>query len=584
MPVPQNAVDAARKYFEQHFRKQAHRIVRTESDKHPKEGHPIHLFIAVGSEGSNAAPVELVLDDEGRVIELANERKSLFIPHVDPVPPHIADAVKVTVEPAVNNLRLGECDTASETITVTIPPSAAVAPADIYFLADNTGSMGNAINAVQLGASNIFTALNGFSGLQFGVGEYQDFDNAGDTSLAFQNRQSITNNQIAVTAALNSWTAIPGAGGDGPEAQLYALDQVAGSPTINWRPGVKRIVVWFGDAPGHDPICKAASGLGYDITEASVTSKLQGSGSEITILALSLNTGDYPLLGLNDDPTNLKGGTLNAAYAACGAPGGTPGQATRIAAATDGIVVNSVDASTIVATIIAQLKALLTINNVHLQPVGAIAPFVTSITPPSYGPLPGDQLNVLKFDVTFSGDVEDCATRDRMFTGAIDVVVDGNDVAAKPTHITVPACKYTYAVKFVCGTQTDCGCECGPVRPGNYTTEINILNSKCKEANVVKRFVPLVFAGAITGREPAIAMARATEKIVLPSGTATMDDCCRIAELLYGGVPRSAMPLTVGFLEIISDQELHVTAVYTASDLHGHGLSFDVQTVPGKLT
>ncbi len=39
-----------------------------------------------------------------------------------------------------------------------------------------------------------------------------------------------------------------------------------------------------------------------------------------------------------------------------------------------------------------------------------------------------------------------------------------------------------------------------------------------------------------------------------------MDDCCRIAELLYGGVPGSSIPLTVGFLEIISDQELHVTA------------------------
>ena len=72
--------------------------------------------------------------------------------------------------------------------------------------------------------------------------------------------------------------------------------------------------------------------------------------------------------------------------------------------------------------------------------------------------------------------------------------------------------------------------------------------------------------------------------MVLPSGAATMDDCCRIAELLYGGVPATAMPLTVGFLEIVSDQELHVTAVYTASDSEGRGLSFNVLTVPGKLT
>lgn len=579
MPVPIKAVEAAQKYFAHHFGKQAHTIVTQESARHPKGGHPIHIFVAVRSNGGNAPAVELVLDDEGCVVELANVRKGLPIPHVDPVPPHVVDAVTVTVQPAVNKLRLGECDTVRETITVTIPPSAAVAPADIYFLADNTGSMTPAISAVQSGASAIFAALSAMPGLQFGVGEYRDFENAGDQSLAFQNLQSITASQAAVTAALNTWTA--SGGGDGPEAQLYGLDQVAGSPAINWRPGVKHIVVWFGDAPGHDPICTAASGLGYAITEASVTSKLVAG--QITVLALALNDGSGYPNGLNDDPTNLLG-PINAAYTGCGAPGGTPGQATRIAAATGGIVVNNVDPATIVATIIAELKALLTINNVHLQPVGAIAPFVTSITPPSYGPLPGDQLNVLQFDVTFSGDVEDCATRDRIFTGAIDVVVDGSVVAAKPTRITVPACKYTYAVKFVCGTQSECGCACGSVRPGTYATEINILNPKCKEAIVVKRFVPLVFAGAVTGREPAIAKVRATERIVLPSGAATMDDCCRIAELLYGGVPGSAMPLTIGFLEIVSDQELHVTAVYTASDLQGHGLSFDVQTVPGKLT
>jgi hypothetical protein len=247
-------------------------------------------------------------------------------------------------------------------------------------------------------------------------------------------------------------------------------------------------------------------------------------------------------------------------------------------------VVNGIDPSSVVNAIITQLQNLLTINNVHLQPTGAIAPFVTSITPPSYGPLPGNVQHVLTFDVTFSGAVEDCATRDRVFTGDIDVVVDGSVAAQKPTRITVPACKHTYAVKFVCGVQTDCGCACGPVRPGIYATEINILNPKCNEAKIVKRFVPLVFAGAVTGREPAVATAKATETMFLPSGGATMDDCCRIAQALYGAVPGTAMPLTIGYLEIISDQDLHVTALYTASDAEGRGLSVDVVTVPGKLT
>jgi hypothetical protein len=578
MPAPNNVTEAARKHFTEHYGREAYVVVRTASDRHPKDERPIYHFMAVRKERSNDQPHELILDENGQHVPIGNERRRMFAPDVEPVPPHIIDAVSVKVSPSVNNLRLGECDTFKETITVTIPPSAAVAPADIYFLADNTGSMGSVITAVQSGVNAILnpvTGLGAFPNLQFGVGEYQDFVNVGD--IAFKNLQSITNSIPLVTAAIGTWTAV--GGGDTPEAQLFALDQVASLPAIGWRPGVAHIVVWLGDAPGHDPICAAASGLGYGITEASVTAKLIGA-LNVTILAVSVLDPVGDPAGLNGDPT----ASFNAAYTACGKPGGTPGQATRIAAATGGIVVNGVDPSLVVSTIINQLKALLKINNVHLQPVGAIAPFVTSITPSSYGPLPADQLNVLTFDVTFSGDVEDCATRDRVFNGAIDVVVDGQVVAAKPTHITVPACKYTYAVKFVCGTQTDCGCACGPLRPGTYATEINILNPKCKEATIVKRVVPLVFAGAVTGREPAIAKARVTDRVVLPSGAATMDDCCRIAELLYGGVPGSGMPLTVGFLEIISDQELHVTAVYTASDPHGNGLSFDVQTVPGKLT
>jgi hypothetical protein len=573
MPATPEANEAAQRHFRHHFGHREHRIISTETDRHPADGRPIHCFLAVTLEEPNAPPVGVILDDAGNVIELGVERRRLFRSHIEPVPHHVTSAKAVTVDPPANNLRLGECDTLRETITVTIPPEAGVVPADIYFLADNTGSMGSTIMAVQTGASAILGPLSSNPGLQFGVGEYQDFMNVGD--IAFQNLQPITNSQAAVQAAINSWVAT--GGGDGPEAQLFALDQIASSPAIGWRPGVQRIIVWMGDAPGHDPICAAASGIGYDITEASVTAKLVAGG--YTVLAISLNSG-LPN-GLNDDPTF---GVSNPAYAACGVPGGMPGQATRVTAATGGIVVNGIDPTTVVNTIITQLQNLLTINNVHLQPTGAIAPFVISITPPNYGPLPGNVQHALTFDVTFSGAVEDCAKRDRAFTGDIDVVIDGSVAAQKPTRITVPACKYTYAVKFVCGVQTDCGCACGPVRPGVYATEINILNPKCNEAKIVKRFVPLVFAGAVTGREPAVATARATETISLPSGGATMDDCCRIAQVLYGAVPGTAMPLTIGYLEVISDQELHVTALYTASDAEGRGLSLDVVPVPGKLT
>jgi hypothetical protein len=581
MQAPKNVHEEAKKHFAAHYGKREHTTICTAIDKHPETGRTIYLFIARLKDQPNERANEAIFDEESRLVEPGHLRKNLFPPKVTAVRPEIIDAVKVKVNPPVNRLRLGECDKFSETITVTIPASSAVAPADIYFLADNTGSMGPAISNVQSGASAMLAAL-GLSGLQFGVGSYVDFQDAGDPpSGVFRNLQPVTASTSAVQTAIGTWTA--SGGGDGPEAQLYALDQLAqpSGGSIGWRPGVAHIVVWFGDAPGHEPICKAVTSLGYDITEASVQVKL--AANQITVLALSLNDGSGYANGLDDDPTNLLG-SINPDYTQCAAPSGTPGQASRIVAATGGIEVTSVDPTTVVSTIIAKLKALLTINNVHLEPVGAIAPFVTSITPASYGPLPADQTNVLKFNVTFNGDVADCSTRDKVLTGAIDVVVDGNVVAAKPTEITVPACKYTYAVKFVCGTQSDCGCACTSVRPGSYATEINILNPKCGPASITKRFVPLVFAGTPTGREPAVAQARATEAITLPSGAATMDDCCRIAELLYGGIPSSPMPLTIGFLEIISNQQLHVTAVYTASDLKGNGLSFSVDTIPFQLT
>jgi hypothetical protein len=41
------------------------------------------------------------------------------------------------------------------------------------------------------------------------------------------------------------------------------------------------------------------------------------------------------------------------------------------------------------------------------------------------------------------------------------------------------------------------------------------------------------------------------------------------------------MPLTIGFLEITSPQELVVTAVYTVSDLTSGSVSIDVEQISG---
>jgi len=87
-----------------------------------------------------------------------------------------------------------------------------------------------------------------------------------------------------VQNAINAWSA--GGGADRPESQLYALYKIAADPAIGWRTGASKVVVWFGDNPGHDPVPNAATGLGFDITEAVTTKALQDAG--IRVIAISV--------------------------------------------------------------------------------------------------------------------------------------------------------------------------------------------------------------------------------------------------------------------------------------------------------
>ena len=219
-------------------------------------------------------------------------------------------------------------------------------------------------------------------------------------------------------------------------------------------------------------------------------------------------------------------------------------------------------------------------KNVNLVASVTIALFVDSVTPPGgYGPITGEQDQTLVFRVRFHG--IPCRSEPQVFTGTLDVVADGKVVAKKDVKITVPACpsEFVYSAKFICGEQPNCGCDCVPVQPGRYATEINIHNYGIKEVAIQKRLIPVVLAGAPAGREPKVVAARADDKIVLPPQTATMDDCCRIAELLFGGEPASPMLITIGFLEITANGPIAVTAVYTAIGLDSSGVSIEVEQI-----
>jgi hypothetical protein len=215
------------------------------------------------------------------------------------------------------------------TITKTVSTPAVAPRPDIYFLADTTGSMGSVLNNVKTNAGQIVTTINGATNdPRYGAGDYKDFQSPVQLDpYAFNNGASIpatTDNGAAALAAIAAWSASGGV--DTPEGNLFALHALLSA--ANFRSAATKIVVWFGDAPGHDPVCKQISGQTADITEASVTAELVAAG--VRVIAVSTTTG--VLAGLNGDP---KLGAVNY-VTACGVPGGTAGQADRIANATGG--------------------------------------------------------------------------------------------------------------------------------------------------------------------------------------------------------------------------------------------------------
>lgn len=138
--------------------------------------------------------------------------------------------------------------------------------------------------------------------------------------------------------------------------------------------------------------------------------------------------------------------------------------------------------------------------------------------------------------------------------------------------------QFSYAVKFICGfnpenvgRSLDGNREGEPtVKLGNYATDINIYNPNQiidptnPNNQVFKKVLILVRGEKPVGREPKVVDASGFDFIQLAPGEATMDDCNRIGELIYGSPVPFPYPITIGFMVIQSVYELDVTAVYTA--------------------
>lgn len=250
---------------------------------------------------------------------------------------------------------------------------------DIYFLADTTGSMGPVLSAVQADAAAVLATVDlQANDPRYGAGDYKDFQSPTQVDpYAFNNAAPIPgsdDNGAAALAAIGAWLA--GGGGDGPEGQFFALHQLAEHGVASFRTGGTPIVVWFGDAPAHDPVCPAISGDVHNITEGSVTNELVTAGVRVIAISVITASGAFYPTALDDNPTAFAGNYI----AACGVENGSSGQATRIANATDGVHLTGVPAADIADAILDGLGAL----PVTVQPSAVCdAGLSVSFAPPS---------------------------------------------------------------------------------------------------------------------------------------------------------------------------------------------------------
>jgi hypothetical protein len=544
-----------------------------EADIVPSLKKPIYRFHVIKKDDSNGPSFDIVLDETGAEVDIPilskKEKYDFFTPFPDeevlslnPPIEMFPSRSNVIISPDVNDFTLNSGQVYTEEIHVKIP--AVPNPLfDVYFLADSTFSMNNVIASVKTGATNIMNTLHAsYPNMAFGVGDYKDFCSQPADPYCFKHQLSPTTNVANVQTAINSWNV--SGGDDLPEGQLYALDQIATNPAIGWRAGAIRIVVWFGDYPGHDPICAGLPGVTTAITEAIATSHLVSS--KIKVLAISVGA-DL----LNGTPTKDNYPCANA---------GTAGQAVRISTATGGSYTSGVNSITICSTIISMVTAATNIfNNINLSPAGSVSSLITSITPSAgYGPVSGSENHDYIFHVTFTG--PPCDLTDKIYTGFINVIGNGRVVARKKVKITIPSCQnWYYGVKFLCGYVKE-GTVCATLRPGIYSTDINILNYSDKAITVHKYLYPLMKKGEGLAREPKAIGRKIEDKIDLKPNTATFDDCIRLHEL--ADEKPLDDPLSIGFFEIVSPVELVVTAVYTAGDMKGTNVSIDVEQITGK--
>lgn len=199
------------------------------------------------------------------------------------------------------SIKVGESLTIHKTITLGATGATNV---DVFFLADNTGSMSSTVYNAQNGATTILNNLP--SSYRFGVGRYYGDPSEGCSApeCGYSQLTGFTTDKTTVQTGINAWNAT--GGNDYPEANFYALKTVAND--AGWDPSAQRLIVWFGDAPSH------TTTVGFDDT------------------VTALKDNNIKLIGFNNDGA---GDGIDDSY------GGSSNQASTLIDAVGGNLVNN---------------------------------------------------------------------------------------------------------------------------------------------------------------------------------------------------------------------------------------------------
>lgn len=360
-------------------------------------------------------------------------------------------ADKASIDPSFNHLTTVDGETFDEEVRVTLAAKGVIPTIDVYFVTDATGSMADVINEVNKRSREIVDGLRQKAesvgaDLRIGVGNYTDFDVQRGTR-GFTHQQSLTSDYDKAREAIANWSTT--GNNTTAEQQLYALDTLAQPPggDVGWREEAKRIILWFGDAPGHEPIDQDTSGKSHEITTRSTVAQLQAQ--DIFVLAFdTTGNGGGSSPGLDTDPDD---------HGNIGKGGAERGQASTITGATHGQVEKEIKVDQVVQKILDIGGAAITeLRDVKLVPSRSIRPFVGNHR--EIGPrggertLQGGQEHDLTFDVPFAGlsrsvQAPPPDTEPVLIQGTLDLYVDGSRAAQKKVDIDVPNLSGAYKIQ-----------------------------------------------------------------------------------------------------------------------------------------